>query len=185
MHKRSSYIGMLLLFACFAGVCLFAEGAGGDKKKKKGKKKNPPVESITVFGKPAEFGKGKAAMYAIWFENGLWHLRVTTKKKGSDLFTGTVRTNQGKIIGKWGDLEKGKDSASADYVITHVDGGGFDFRFANFGGTDTVNFAAGPEATELLFDILIDGGRFPNRVLVGKSGQHPSVVPFTLPAHPK
>jgi hypothetical protein len=135
------------------------------------------------MGRPKQFEAGKGAMVAIWYDKH-WHLALTTSKKSKgDLFTGSVRADKGQIIGTFDKLEKGKDG-KVDWIFPHKDGGGFDFRFTNFGFVDKTQFKAGPDATSLTFNVKVNGQAAPQLVLIGKAGKNPDKIPFSLPANP-
>ena len=141
-----------------------------------------PTPAPDPMGRPKQFEAGKGAMVAVWFD-GSWHLALTTSKKSKgDLFTGSVRADKGQVIGVFDKLEKGKDG-KVDWIFPHKDGGGFDFRFTNFGFVDKTQFKA-PGATSLTFNVAVNGQAAPQLVRIGKAGKHPEKVPFTLPANP-
>lgn len=134
-------------------------------------------------GRPKGFKEGKGPAVAVWYDDS-WHLSLTTNKKNKgDLFTGSVRADKGLLIGAFDKLDKAKDG-TGDWIFPHKDGGGFDFRFNNFGGLDRLQFKVGPTATKLTFDVKVDGQPAPQVVLIGKDAKHPEKVPFTLPASP-
>ncbi|MBN9517411.1 hypothetical protein J0H58_02660 [bacterium] len=141
-----------------------------------------PTPGPNPTGRPKQFEAGKGAMVAIWHDDH-WHLALTTTKKGKgDLFTGSVRADKGQVIGAFDKLEKRKDG-KVDWIFPHKDGGGFDFRFTNFGFVDKTQFKA-TGATTLTFNVQLNGQPAPQIVYVGKAGKHPEKVPFTLPANP-
>lgn len=133
--------------------------------------------------RPKAFEAGKGPAVAVWYDTH-WHFALTTNKKSKgDLFTGSVRADKGQIIGVFDKLEKGKDG-KVDWIFPHKDGGGFDFRFTNFGFIDKTQFKASPGATTITFDVKVNGQPAPQLVLIGKAGKHPEKVPFSLPAFP-
>jgi hypothetical protein len=133
--------------------------------------------------RPKAFVSGKGPTVAVWYDTN-WHFELTTNRKSKgDVFTGSVRADKGQIIGVFDKLEKGKDG-KVDWIFPHKDGGGFDFRFTNFGLIDKTQFKAGPGATTITFDVKVNGQPAPQLVLIGKTGTHPEKVPFSLPAFP-
>jgi hypothetical protein len=143
-----------------------------------------PAPAPDPVGRPKQFEAGKGAMVAVWHDDH-WHLALTTGKKSKgDLFTGSVRADKGLIVGAFDKLEKDKKGVKVDWIFPHKDGGGFDFRFTNFGFVDKTQFAA-PTATTLTFNVQLNGQSAPQIVFVGKAGKHPEKVPFSLPANPK
>ncbi|HYH65020.1 MAG TPA: hypothetical protein VD866_10030 [Urbifossiella sp.] len=134
-------------------------------------------------GRPKVFQEGKGPAVAVWHD-GNWCLALTTNKKNKgDVFTGSVRADKGPLLGVFDKLDKGKDG-KGDWIFPHKDGGGFDFRFANFGGIDRTQFKASPGATNITFNVQVNGQPAPQFVLIGKAGKHPEKVPFSLPAFP-
>jgi hypothetical protein len=134
-------------------------------------------------GRPKQFEAGKGAMVAVWYDDH-WHFALTTSKKSKgDLFTGSVRADKGLIVGTFDKLEKRKDG-KVDWIFPHKDGGGFDFRFTNFGFVDKTEFKAGPGASTITFNVQVNGQLAPQLVFIGKAGKHPEKVPFSLPANP-
>jgi hypothetical protein len=150
-------------------------------------------DSLNPVGKPKQFKQGKRVAYGVWYEDGLWHLRMTSKDgkakgKGKNdrvIFTGSVRVAGDRLLGEFQGLEKSKQALNADWVLPHAGGRGFDFQFATFGKTDGVNFKAGPSAQSITFKLLVGGDDDPTRILIGASGAHPAKAEFALPAHPK
>lgn len=125
----------------------------------------------------------------VWFADGAWHLRTSTedstgKKDKLMVFTGTVRS-EGKVTAEAKLLEKGA-RRTADALVPHSDGKGFDFRFATFGARDQVDFTVADAGKTLKFKLSVDGQPTPShRILIGADGAHPEKAEFTLPAKPK
>jgi hypothetical protein len=142
-----------------------------------------PTPGPDPVGRPKQFEAGKGAMVAVWHDDH-WHFALTTSKKSKgDLFTGSVRADKGLVVGVFDKLEKDKKGVKVDWIIPHKDGGGFDFRFTNFGFVDKTQFKA-PTAATLTFNVQLNGQPAPQVVRIGKAGAHPDKVPFTLPANP-
>lgn len=132
-------------------------------------------------GRPKKFEQGKKS-YGLWFEDGVWHLRMTSTDR--TVFAGSVRVTGDRIIGEIQALEKAKKPKNADWIVPHKDGAGFDFRFVTTGATDGVAFKAGPRASNIQFRLNTGGDDDPRRILIGSKGDHPDKATFTLPAHP-
>jgi hypothetical protein len=142
-----------------------------------------PTPAADPLNRPKAFEAGKQAMVAVWYDKH-WHLALTTSKKSKgDLFTGSVRADKGQVIGVFDKLEKDK-YGRGDWIFPHKNGGGFDFRFTNFGLIDKTQFKAAAGATTLTFNVKVNGQAAPQLVFIGKAGKHPEKVPFSLPAHP-
>jgi hypothetical protein len=152
-------------------------------------------DALDPFGKPKQFKQSKRAVYGVWYEDGAWHLRMTSKDgkgkgkgKGKNdrvTFNGSVKVAGDRLIGEFQGLEKAKRVRNADWILPHVNGRGFDYQFATFGKTDGVTFTVGPNAQSITFKLLFEGIGDPMRILIGRRGAHPAKAEFTLPAHPK
>ena len=144
-------------------------------------------------GRPKQFEKGKHTTFAVWEDDGVWHLRTAVKdpakakKMERVQFTGRVKVNGDKIVsGEYQGLEKKPKAKDADWLEMHPDGKGFDFQFSTTNtNTDGLNFKVGPKAESITFKLLTAGDDDSKRVLVGKKGEHPEKAEFTLPVKPK
>jgi hypothetical protein len=137
------------------------------------------------IGRPPGFKQGKKDIYGVWYEDGQWHLRMTSRDgKGRTVFTGMVKVDGDRMMGDFSALEKAKKAKNADWVVFHPDRRGFDFRFANRGATDGVAFKVGPKARTVTFKLELGDDDDPRRILIGGNNAHPDRAEFTLPAHP-
>lgn len=151
-------------------------------------------ERINSVGRPDRLKQGGGTGYAVYFQDGQWHINVTTratpgKKKAVRMkFTGTVTFDKGKIKdGQFQGFEvprKPKELGTSDWLVLHKDKSGFDFHLATAGRTDQLKFTPPPEATTVTFNLVSSGDDDPRRIIVGTKSQHPAKVPFSLPAHP-
>lgn len=150
-------------------------------------------ERINSVGRPDRLKQGGGTGYAVYFEDGQWHINVTTrsapgKKPVRMKFTGTVTFDKGKIKdGQFQGFEvarKPKGLDTSDWLVLHKDKSGFDFHMATAGQTDQLKFTPPPEATTVTFNLLTSGDDEPRRIIVGAKSQNPAKVPFSLPAHP-
>lgn len=130
--------------------------------------------------RPEQFKQGMKACFAVWREEGVWHLRATSKAEKK--FTGSVRCDADRIVGRFDGLESAKKPKNADWVSPHADGKGFDFQFVTAGAVDGLEFKVGPKAESVTFDLLVGGDDDPQKILVGAKGLHPDKAKFTLPA---
>lgn len=130
--------------------------------------------------RPEQFKQGMKACYAVWREEGVWHLRATSKAEKR--FTGTVRCDLDRIVGRFDGLENAKKPKNDDWVSAHADGKGFDFQFVTGGAVDSLEFKVGPKAESVSFDLLVGGDDDPEKILIGAKGRHPAKAKFTLPA---
>jgi hypothetical protein len=160
-------LGCFVLFALQVSVALTADGSP-----------NP-------IGRPPAFIQGKYDVYVIWYEDGQWNLRMTSKAgKGRVGFAGKVVVDGDQLKGDFTSLEKARKVKDADWIVLHKDRKGFDFRFATFGGTDGVAFKVGPKARSITFKLSVGGDDDPRRILIGGNNARPDKNEFTLPAHP-
>lgn len=172
--KRASFY---LSLCCLSILILQATVLMGDEKA------NP-------IGRPKQFAQGKQNMYGIWYDDGLWHLKVTSKDhpdkkvEKRTIFTGSIRVNGDIVVGEIVGLDKAKKPADADFVTLDADRKGFTFKLAVFGGVDGINFKLGPKAETVTFNLLISQDDDPKKIWIGKEGQHPEKAKFTLPAAP-
>src|SRR5215211_7029159 len=56
------------------------------------------LEDLNPVGKPDGFKTGLSARYAIWYDDGLWHLRTTAAAKGAHTFEGTLEIIGGNMV---------------------------------------------------------------------------------------
>jgi hypothetical protein len=151
-------------------------------------------ERINPIGRPEKFKQGEATGYAVWYEDGSWNLRMTSRerksKKGKKTergeFTGTVTLDKGRISeGTFQGLESAKSLKDADWIRVHKGRKGFDFHFLTIGKTDGVSFKVSDETQTLNFKLLVAGDDEPTKIMIGAKGESPKKDPFDLPAHPK
>lgn len=144
------------------------------------------VPSQKIIGRPEAFQQGKRAVFGLWYEDGEWFLRVTSKKDNDRMdFTGVVLVEGDRIIGEFTGLEKAKKKKDEDRLVPHKSGKGFDFKFSAHGKTDGVSFKVGKKATAIKFKLFVGGDDDPKKILIGAMGVHPPKSEFTLPAHPE
>jgi len=142
-------------------------------------------KAIDPHGRPENFDQGKRRMYGVWLDEGVWHLRMTSKNvKGAKrrIFNGKVEVAGDRLTGEFQGLEKAEKAKDADYIKVDRDGMGFEFQFATFGKSDGVTFKVGKKAETVTFHLLSDGDDDPDIVLIGAKGAHPESAKFTLPA---
>lgn len=170
---RNSLRRSLSLLACLALVG--ALGSAAD-------------DAINPIGRPEQFKQGRRTVYAIWFDDGVWNLQVTSpdsgKKAGRKIFSGRVEVDGDFLIGEFQGLDKAKKAKDTDWIVPHPDRKGFDFQFATFGKTDGVNFKVGPKSRTITFNLLVGGDDDPDKILIGAKGARPDKAKFTLPANP-
>ena len=148
---------------------------------------------LSPAGQPEDFKDGKQSAYALWFADGAWHVRATARTGQRGTFAGVITLEKGKILsGDYQGLEiatkakkgKSKKAKNTDLLWLSDDHRTLKFELNSIGSTDGFSFKVGPTATEIEFKLLFNGSEAPDRVLVGKLGQHPEKIPFVLKAHP-
>lgn len=149
------------------------------------------ADAIDPIGRPKQFEKAKHTTFAVWEDEGTWHLRTSVKapekgKMQKVVFTGRVKVNGDKLTaGDLQGLEKKAKGKDADWIESHADGKGFDFQFTTFStNTDGVTFKVGSKAESVSFKLLTASDDDPKRILIGKKGVHPEKAEFTLPVMP-
>lgn len=146
-----------------------------------------------AIGRPKAFVQGMKPVIAVWYEDGVWNIRATSKQGPNGtrgprvLFTGLVRVEGDGFAGALQGLDQGPKSKklAVDWVTPDADRRGFQFKFLTVGFTDGVNFKPGPKATSIRFRLLVNGDDDPRRIIVGTKGVHPASADFTLPAKPE
>ncbi len=144
-------------------------------------------EKLHIHGKPENYEPGEADQFAVWFDDGQWHLRTTTAKK-EHAFKGTITVKGGTVTElkghkaeRKGKLEDRWKLGPKKHQIT--------FEFKTDEGEDGIDFDITKEADTLTWDLEIEGEKGITkhdkaRVFVGKKGQHPDEMPFETKAHP-
>jgi hypothetical protein len=96
-----------------------------------------------------------------------------------------VTVTVGAIIrGDTDGLEKQKKRGPEhDWVTVHPGNKGFDFHFGNAGRTGGLDFKVSDRTETITFKLKTGDNDSPERVFVGKRGQHPGAIPFTLAAN--
>ncbi len=144
-------------------------------------------EKLHIHGKPENYEGGKAASFAVWHEDGKWHLRTTTAKKEHH-FKGTITVKGGKVTELHG-VKTEKRGDKKDRFVLGPEKHRIAFEFQTDEGEDGIDFDVTKEADSIVWDLEIGGEKGiakhdKARVFVGKKGQHPDELPFETKAHP-
>jgi len=148
---------------------------------------------LNPAGQPEDSQEGKQAVYAVWHQDGNWHVRACSRKGQQDTFTGEITIVKGKILsGEFQGLEvaeqsggkKGKKAKNTDRLWLSKDRRTLQFELKSIGKSDSFKFVVSPQATEIEFKILVNGAEASERVFIGKTGQHPEKLPLVLKANP-
>ncbi|MCA9241354.1 MAG: hypothetical protein KDA37_14185 [Planctomycetales bacterium] len=161
------------------------------------------LEEVDPHGRPKQFHTGGGLGFAVYFEDGYWNIRTSTRghsrATAGSHFTGTVTVVGDDIKGEFDSFEVmprrerrrrakrtqgGANLRRSDLILLHPKQRGFDFHMYNKGQIDTIRFKTGVKAKTVTFDLRVDGDDDPMRVLIGANGTHPKKTVFTLPAHP-
>jgi len=129
-------------------------------------------ENIDPNGQPTFMGVGSTHRFIIWREGNQWHLRTTT--------AGQEHNFEGKVIAKGGTIRSVNQVGLEDVDNTSLDRfhRTLNFDFTTAGAMDGVDFYS--EADTLTFDLNMDGRRTVQNVFIGRNGQNPVSIPFTL-----
>lgn len=124
-------------------------------------------------GAPPGFGAGDAGGTYLWHDTGGFHLRVTHRGDGRDVYTGTVVSPTPMRV-----TPVALDPS--DHLAAAPDGRSVSFLFNDFGRIDGFDFI-----TDCAENISVgpltgrDGPMPPQRVYLGAYQTHPAAVPFT------
>ncbi len=142
------------------------------------------AQALDPRGKPPDTQAGAVEHYAVWRDKGGWHVRTTTKEYEHH-FRGHIAVTGGKFEKVRGFKQERKGPLQ-DVFVVGPDERTINFDFATKGGIDGVDFRVKGKNATLSF-VLEEGDTqpkfMPERVLVGKAGEHPAGSPFTLAAH--
>ena len=138
---------------------------------------------IDPKGKPEGLEAGKTLRWYVWHNDNGWHVRTTTKTQKHN-FHGKIEVIGGKfkqvsaakLDDKKGDRKDWWTLSSNNRVLT--------LDFKTEGGMDGFDFEVAGKADRLDFTLLIDKDDEPKRIYIGKSGEHPEMSSFELPANP-
>ena len=182
------YVLMLLAAGLFMGGLIVSAPtpteAAQKKKKKKGDEPPGLIEPIETVGRPAKFEQGQEARYALWFDDGLWHLRVTSGKNQRTVFEGRVDVKSGTLAVLAFGLEKAAKADDADWVALLPKQKGCTFHLVTQGELDSLDFRPSDDADEIAFTLRINSDDNPKRIFVGPQGKHPERATLIFPARP-
>jgi hypothetical protein len=174
----------LTLLAGAMGVLAILAATAPDAAAQKKKKKNDDTGIVSPFGRP-DFDAGQSARIALWVDNDVWNLRVTSPNKTRATFNGRIETKEGTIAGAFESLEKAKKAGAADWVTPLPGNRGFEFHINTAGKVDGFTFRASKAAKDLYFQLRVNQSDDPKRIFIGAAGRHPEKANFILPAHPE
>ena len=147
---------------------------------------------LDARGRPDKVELNVPARMYIWHSGGLWHLRTTSSRKGGSNFIGAITVSDGKIkscranaeykVNKKAKKKKGVIKTNDAWQVTD-DRSQLIFQFKTRSQFDGFVFKVSDRA-KLEFRLKIDGKEAAQRVFLGKDGEHPPSIPFTLVADP-
>ena len=127
-----------------------------------------------VQGVPLRFDAGDRGGDYLWHDQTGFHLRVTHRNDGRQVYSGMVTASAPMRIDPVR-LERG------DLLRLSPDHRSFVFAFADYGKIDGVNFHTDCAATLTISRLHVGKAALPpNRVYLGRYEAHPAAVPFTL-----
>lgn len=169
MRVKATRLGILVVLSMFLAPRAFAD--------------------LMVHHKPDDYKPGKSERYAIWFDDGKWHVRTTTSEHLHH-FKGKIQCKGGKIEDVDGD-DVEHHGKQEDHFMRHDNDHELMFDFATKEDEDGLNFKVSKDCASLTWDLEIGPGdehaktkKEKSNVYVGKDGQHPHSIPFTTKAHP-
>ena len=145
------------------------------------------VEDVSAVGKPKGYKPGLSSRYAVWYQDGWWHVRTTTGAKGGHTFAGTVEVIGGKMTSLQPVKVEGKGKKGAtDAGAWNPAGTLFRFSLSTTKGfEDGFDLKVSKEAKAIKLVLKVDGEDAPGKVFVGAKAAHPKAATFHLPARPE
>jgi hypothetical protein len=143
-------------------------------------------DPIDPHGKPANTEAGKVEHYAVWQDEGGWHIRTMTKEYEHH-FRGVISVTGGEFAAVKGYKLEHK-GPQRDLFMEGPEHHVINFDFSTKGSIDGIDFRVKGKEPMLSFTLTIgekDPKFEPGRIFIGKSGAHPSANPFEIPAHGK
>ena len=127
-----------------------------------------------VQGAPPNFSAGDRGGDYLWHDLTGFHLRVTHRNDGRQVYSGLVTSSAPMRIDPVR-LERG------DVLRLSPDHRSFVFAFADYGKVDGVNFHTDCAAALTVSRLHVGKAALPaNRVYLGRREAHPAAVPFVL-----
>ena len=141
---------------------------------------------IDPRGKPVGTHEGAVERYAVWQDDGGWHVRTTTREYEHH-FRGVIEAKGGEFVQVKGYKLEHK-GPQRDLFIEGPEHHVINFDFSTKGSVDGLDFRVKGREPKLSFTLTIGEKepKFePGRIFIGKMGAHPSSNPFEVPAHGK
>jgi hypothetical protein len=139
---------------------------------------------IDPRGRPMGSLAGAVERYALWQDEGGWHIRTTTKEYEHH-FRGIIAVSGGEFVQVRG-YKLEHRGPQRDLFIEGPEHHVINFDFSTKGSIDGLDFRVKGREPMLSFTLTIGEKepKFePGRIFIGKSGAHPSTNPFEIPAH--
>jgi hypothetical protein len=139
---------------------------------------------IDPRGKPMGTHEGAVERYAVWQDEGGWHIRTTTKEYEHH-FRGVIEVRVGEFVQLRG-YKLEHRGPQRDLFIEGPEHHVINFDFSTKGSIDGLDFRVKGREPMLSFTLTIgerDPKFEPGRIFIGKMGAHPSSNPFEIPAH--
>jgi hypothetical protein len=135
------------------------------------------VWGARVQGSPPSFDGGDRAGEYLWHDESGFHLRVTHRGDGPDVFTGTISSpTPMRLVPVRLEGEDRADLAP--------DGRTLWFSFTDYGHLDGIDFITDCADHLAVGPLTVDGwGLPPGRVYLGAAEIHPDQVPFVVARH--
>jgi hypothetical protein len=131
-----------------------------------------------VQGRPVAFDGGDRAGDYLWHGTDGFHLRVTHRGDGRDVFAGSIRSDAALAM-------RPVRLEGRDAVWLSADRRTLGFRFYDYGHIDGVDFVTRCATRLTGSGLTVDGAPLPaGRVYLGRYRVHPAQVPFTIQRRP-
>jgi hypothetical protein len=170
-----------LRFPALLATVVLTTAAAGEQPKYK-------LEDMSPVGKPEGFKPGLSTRYAVWYEDGVWHVRSTSGTKGPHSFQGSLEIIGGKMTSLQPVGIEGKEAKKKEADTGTWNPQGTVFRFTLHTGkkhTDGFDLKVSDKATAIKFTLTAGGDEHAGKVFIGAKGEHPKEAVFYLPAHPE
>jgi len=131
------------------------------------------VENIDPNGQPSFMGVGSTHRFIIWRDGNWWRVRTTTAGLEHN-FDGHIEANGGTIKS----ISHTESLEDIDQLSLQRSRRVLDFDFTTAGAMDGFDFYT--DADSLTFYVNMDGRRTERNVYIGRNGENPVSIPFTL-----
>jgi len=128
--------------------------------------------NIDPNGQPSYMGVGSTHRFIIWRDGNSWKIRTTT--------AGLEHRFEGRIIANGGTINSVSQTGleNVDQLALENNRRTINFDFTTAGAMDGINFST--NADTVTFEVEMDGRSTARNVFIGRNGENPVSIPFTL-----